>query len=494
MPPNSEFVSFSGLQNCLSLALFVFIRDPYSCVPLFSDSNAKSLPTLCRLLTADCTTEKDTVSEERPSYPWSDPSPNSLSMMSCHLLCFPFALEVPDETMAKVLQMYRSCDIVSQLLQLALALPLCLLELPLSLLCHLLLSDPGHSVPCFTTAAEACGFFLPPAKMGQNDDRDQSQSGNARGCDETGQPSKRTASSLLAAFLQSEALSSSAVELISLVSQTARFLLLPPFSILYVDPSLLRLALTHTDDRVRAATCSLLGNLNPLVPQSHCDPPLLPLFHDMIGQLHGPCLAVRRAACRAVGNWLGLVGQDSRDGSELTKEAGGSFTAEAKTKAGEKTASARPSGEDSASLSKARVEQEVDRWAESVQGAAPVLLPLLRDPDPLIRRHCCAALGNIAAINGGGVMLLQCDALNLLLQITCVDPQNAVRQAALTSLCLFSQQDILRQALVSLDAEEKLRHVSQNTSLACQCSRLMNKLWPTLNPQQGRVPHSAVTE
>ncbi|KAJ8347782.1 hypothetical protein SKAU_G00263710 [Synaphobranchus kaupii] len=475
MPPNREFLSLSGLQIFLSLALFVFIREPYSCVPLFSNSNTKSLPTLRRLLTADCTSEKEILSEQKLSHPWSDPSPNSLSVMSCHLLCFPFALEVPDETMAKILLSYHSCDIVSRLLQLALGLPLCLLELPLSLLCHLLLCDPGRSVPCFTSAAEACGFFLPPG--GQDDDGDKPQSASERGCGETGRPSERTASSLLAGFLQSEALSGSAVELISLVSQAARFSLLPPFSVLYVDPSLLRSTLAHPDDRVRAATCSLLGNLNPLVP--HCDPLLLPLFQDMTGQLHDPSLAVRRAACRAVGNWLGLVGQAySHDGSELTKEDGGSVTVEGKTKVGKKRPSVLPGREDPASGSKACVEQEVGRWAESAQGATPVLLPLLRDPDPLIRRHCCAALGNMAAISGGGASLLQCDAPSLLLQLTCADSQNAVRQAALTSLCLFSQQDVLRQALVSLDIEEKLQRISQYTSSACQYNRLMNKLQP----------------
>ncbi|KAJ8348172.1 hypothetical protein SKAU_G00267610 [Synaphobranchus kaupii] len=492
MPPNREFLSLSGLQIFLSLALFVFIREPYSCVPLFSNSNTKSLPTLRRLLTADCTSEKEILSEQKLSHPWSDPSPNSLSVMSCHLLCFPFALEVPDETMAKILLSYHSCDIVSHLLQLALGLPLCLLELPLSLLCHLLLCDPGRSVPCFTSAAEACGFFLPPG--GQDDDGDKPQSASERGCGETGRPSERTASSLLAGFLQSETLSGSAVELISLVSQAARFSLLLTFSVLYVDPSLLRSTLAHPDDLVRAATCSLLGNLNPLVP--HCDPLLLPLFQDMTGQLHDPSLAVRRAACRAVGNWLGLVGQAySRDGSELTKEDGGSVTVEGKTKVGKKRPSVLPGREDPASRSKACVEQEVGRWAESAQGATPVLLPLLRDPDPLIRRHCCAALGNMAAISGGGASLLQCDAPSLLLQLTCGLPecsaagsphqplplQSAGRTAAdgiqVERICNHRWHFLL-YALVSLDIEEKLQRISQYTSSACQYNRLMNKLQP----------------
>lgn len=337
--------------------------------------------------------------------------------------------------------------------QLVLVLPLRLLELPLSLLCHLLLYDPVRSVPCFTNAAEACGFFLPPG--GQDDDGDKPPSASERGGGETARASERTASSLLAAFLQSEPLSGSAVELVSLVSQTARFSLLPPFSVLYVDPQLLRSALAHADDRVRAATCSLLGNVNPLVPP--CDSLLLLLlFRDMSGQLHDPSLAVRRAACRAVGNWLGFVGQaHSRDGSELAKDGGGSFTIAENPNVSGKRASVALGGENPSF-----VEQELGRWAESAQETAPVLLPLLRDPDPLIRRHCCAALGNMAAIRGGGASLLQCDAPNLLLQITCSDSQNAVQQAALTSLCLFSQQDLLRQVRGQISSVHAYEHCS----------------------------------
>ncbi|KAG7484014.1 hypothetical protein MATL_G00044670 [Megalops atlanticus] len=476
MAPNRKLLSLTGLQVFLSLALFVFIRDPYSCVPLFASDDTNSLPTLCRLLTADCASEKEVSTEHRPAHPWSDPNPNSLSVMSCHLLCFPFALEVPDVTMEKILQSYHSCDIVSRLLQLALSLPLHLLEVPLSLLCHLLLCDPGHSVPLFMSSAETCGFFLPPAKTG-GDDGDKSQSADDRQHGGPGKPGGRSASSLLAAFLQSEAQSSCAVELLSLVSQAARCLLLPPFSLLYVDPSLLRAALAHPDASVRAAACSLLGNLTPLAPQASRHPPLLLLFRDLIGRLQDQSLPVRRAACRAVGNWLGLIGQaDSCDNSDLTKEADGPFTIDAKANPGKKTVQENPA------LPSMRADPEFGGWAESAQGATPALLPLLRDPDPLIRRHCCAALGNMAAVDGGGAALLQCDAPSQLLQVACADSQDAVQQAAVASLCLFGHQDALRQALVSLDADEKLRCVPQHAASPRQYSKLVSKLRPPVSP------------
>ncbi|KAJ8267031.1 hypothetical protein GJAV_G00137520 [Gymnothorax javanicus] len=460
MPSNQEFLSLSGLQIFLSLALFVFIREPYSCVSAFSTVNTKSLPTLSCLLMADCTSVKEMSAEEKMYHPRGDPSPHSLSVMSCHLLCFPFALEVPDETMEKILQSYHNCDIVSRLLQLVLVLPLCLLELPLSLLCHLLLCDPERSVPCFTSAAEACGFFLPPRE--QDDGGDQPRCATGQGGGETDRLSERTAGSLLATFIQSEALCGSAVELVSVVSQTARFSRLPPFSATYVEPSVLRAALTHPEDRLRAATCSLLGNVNPLV--SHGSPLLLPLFWDMSSLLQDPSLAVRRAASRAVGNWLGLIGQaNSHGGSELTKAEGTPCTTEGMTSVDKEKVDVLPGSENQAS--QCVPEQEAGRWANSASDAAPVLLLLLKDPDPLIRLHCCAALGNMAAIKGTGASLLQCDAPSLLLQLACADSQNAVRQAALNSLGLFRQQDVLQQAVVSLGVEEKLQHLPQHTSL-----------------------------
>ncbi len=46
-----------------------------------------------------------------------DLSHNSVSVLSCHLLCFPFALDVPSHTMSTILQLYDSCGIVASLLQ-----------------------------------------------------------------------------------------------------------------------------------------------------------------------------------------------------------------------------------------------------------------------------------------------------------------------------------------------------------------------------------------
>lgn len=42
---------------------------------------------------------------------------SSLSVLSCHLLCFPFALDLPSNTVSRILQLYASCGIVTGLLQ-----------------------------------------------------------------------------------------------------------------------------------------------------------------------------------------------------------------------------------------------------------------------------------------------------------------------------------------------------------------------------------------
>ena len=143
------------------------------------------------------------------------------------------------------------------------ALPQSLLELPLSLLCRLLLGDPGRSVPCFTAAAGACSFFSVPreAEGKQNASSDQGPVSE-----------NRTASSLLSAFLRLEALWGSAVELLTLLSQAARCSSSSTGLQLQLEPAVLQQALVHSDDRVRAAACSLLGHLDPFVQTSTSDP------------------------------------------------------------------------------------------------------------------------------------------------------------------------------------------------------------------------------
>lgn len=53
-----------------------------------------------------------------------DVGATSLPVMSCHLLCFPFALELSPEKLAQILQCYHSASVVKGLVQVE---PLCFL-------------------------------------------------------------------------------------------------------------------------------------------------------------------------------------------------------------------------------------------------------------------------------------------------------------------------------------------------------------------------------
>ncbi|XP_064836835.1 serine/threonine-protein kinase 36 isoform X4 [Oncorhynchus masou masou] len=477
----TKFCSSNGLYVFLSLALFVLTRDPYCCVPLFSDSDTNCILTLGHLLTTDCVSRP---SDETHGQLWGcDSSVNSLSVLSCHLLCFPFALDLSSETMDRLLQLYHSAGIVSGLLQVIQSVPPSLLELPLSLLCRLLLCDPGRSVPCFTAAARAQGFFSPPSSDPKEDRRDQAPASRVR--DQAGHSVSvsRTASSLLSDLLksESEALWGSAVELFTLLSQVARCSprSRPSTPHLYLEPAPLHQALAHPDDRVRAAACSLLGNLDPFTPHtppSTSDPQwtrLQPaILRDIIGCLHDPSTSVRRMACKAVGNWLGLIGKAefrTRRAKGRENSSAPIIARDRKKGKPDKTVSTQSQvgdGGDSSTTLKQQVADQGDGhgWVAEANWATTELLSLIADPDALTRRHCCAALGNMAAVEGGVASLLEGDVPLLLLQAACTDSQHTVQQAAVATLSLYSQQDALRQALLSLDAREKLRQASQHVA------------------------------
>ncbi|XP_041098225.1 serine/threonine-protein kinase 36 isoform X2 [Polyodon spathula] len=525
--PHWDCFSHNGLQVFLSLALYLFTRDPYRCLPLLANHNADCVLTLARLLTADCFLLKDGACSSSTVRSSSDSSSSSLSVMTCHLLCFPFALDIPEDTVDEILQSYHSCDIVPRLLQLCLLLPLPLLELPLALLCRLLLSDPQYSIPRFIAAAESCSFFSlttasEEAKIHKHDNNEGSRKKNSKltNTDNSRSLSKsenRTASSLLTSFLQSESLFSTAVELISLLSHAARCSVNPQFPLCF-DPALVRKVLNHPDDRIRAATCGLLGNVRP----PNYDKPSLLLFQDLIGKLRDQSMQVRRAACRAVGNWAGPTGvprgvakeerakerrvsntnkenekagsrgartRGTIQGGEAKRKGGRDVTPKMEEGVGKKNKGAGfqkigvlpskmkeaglPSKEDGKGVGQAQ------NWEELTQGAVPVLLPLLTDSDPVIRQRCCSALGNVGMSGGGGASLLQCDGPRLLLERACTDSQRSVRQAAISALRALSQQEDLRQVLVSLDASEKLRTVSQHAPRQRHCHWLISKLRPT---------------
>ncbi|XP_016144879.1 serine/threonine-protein kinase 36 [Sinocyclocheilus grahami] len=159
----------NGLYMFLSLALLVFSRDPYNCMALLSDNSTNCSSTLSHLLTTSCSASL----LERGLF-WGDSEINSLSVMSCHLLCIPFSLELPLEKLLSVLQSYQNSHIVAGLVKMIQTLPVALVELPLCLLNRLLVSEPQHTGPCLITAAQASAF-LPYSTEGSDNGADHTQ-------------------------------------------------------------------------------------------------------------------------------------------------------------------------------------------------------------------------------------------------------------------------------------------------------------------------------
>ncbi|XP_034406806.1 serine/threonine-protein kinase 36 [Cyclopterus lumpus] len=444
--PDTDFCSANGLHSFLSTALFVFTKDPYSCMALFSEHESKCVFTLGQLLGTD---SLHFSAQGDPGILEVDVTHDSLSVLSCHLLCFPFALDLPLDAMSTILQIYDRCGIVVSLLQVIQTLPPPMLELPLSLLSRLLLCDPERSVCRLGEAA--CGFFAPP-RVGQL----TASKHQTLPC--------RSASSLLSDSLQLHALWDSAVELLTLLSQVARCSPQPAHLRLYLEAPALHQALAHSYDQIRAATCRLLGHLDPFTLQPD-------IFKSLIDCLHDSCMPVRRMACRAVGNWLGYIAGGARFKMGVSNAKGIDATGRGKGKAHNEAA-----GDLATILELGLDDEEQRRWTEEARRTAVMLTSLIADPDALTRRYCCAALGNLVHVDGAVSLLVAEDTSSSLLRAACMDSHNAVRQAAIATLCLYSEQDAIRQVLRSLDATRKLLQASQQAPPQCDYHQLIGQL------------------
>lgn len=313
-------------------------------------------------------------------------------------------------------------DFVFMLWQVIQTLTPSLLELPLSLLSRLLLCDPERSVSCLGNAASS--FLLAP--------RDSHSSVS------TNTPT-RTSMSLLSDLLQSDVLWESSVALLTLLSQVAQC-----SPQLYLEASVLHQALTHSQDQIRAATCRLLGNIYSFRP---CTLPSMnsDIFQHMIKCVHDPSMPVRRMACRAVGSWLGGIaeaGFKSRrrngKGSGATGWSKVKSISEATLKAGDWVTIVEQ-GED--------FDKDERKWMEATRSCTALLASSLTDEDAVTRRHCCAALGNLVKLDRAVPWLIEEDVPSSVLRAACMDSHQAVRRAAITTLCLYSQHEPIRQVI-----------------------------------------------
>ncbi|XP_014873126.1 serine/threonine-protein kinase 36 isoform X1 [Poecilia latipinna] len=418
--PNLDLFSADGIYSFLSIALLIFTKDLNSCIPLFSDKKSQCVYTLCRLLSNDC----PHLSAKPPcGTADTELSCDSLSTLSCHLLCFPFALDLPPHTMAAVLQVYDSCHVASSLLQVIQTFPPSQLELPLSLLSRLLLCDPERSVS--HVGGGASGFF----SSTQSNQLFPSKNPTAV---------TRTASSLLSDLLRQDELWDCAVELLNLLSQVARCSSQPASPRISVEAAALQQALTHPYDQIRVATCRFVGNLEPF-RANRAHNLQADIFRQMIDALNDSCTQVRRTACRAVGNWLGYVAAKFKTGGSRSDSSGW----------GKESNRSKEAHSHVEAAGDAVTEQMFDadeqrRWTDEAQRSAASLTCLLSDRDAVTRRHCCAALGNLVNVDGV-VSVLDEEAYSSLLRVACNDSNNGVREAAIAALKLCSQQDAVQR-------------------------------------------------
>ncbi|XP_060769118.1 serine/threonine-protein kinase 36 isoform X1 [Neoarius graeffei] len=304
------------------------------------------------------------------------------------------------------------------------------------------------------------------------------------------QPEFRTASSLLSMLMQTETLYRCAVQLLTLLCQiytsgSAR-------SAVPVDPVVLRAALRHPDDGIRAAGCNLLTCLQSDFGQVSPRPKAGPnawtiepaVFKDLLSRLSDSAPSVRRSACKAAIKWLGMMrnievtskrSQRLQEGTECRKR-----TLSAPAVKGRGRMRVRVEGirqwrkDDSGSPASSPIGTciEGEEWLKVAMGAASPAVSLLSDSDAVIRQKSCIILGSMAAITGGERVLMSADAPHQLLRLAHADSHHAVRRQALAALCVFSQQDALQQALKSIEAERKRHHISQRSSLQSNYKRM----------------------
>nr|XP_061801869.1 serine/threonine-protein kinase 36-like [Nerophis lumbriciformis] len=438
-----DLCSTNGLHYLMSVTLFLFSKDPYSYISLFCESQSTFLHTLGWLLSSECSLFTDGHSgtfEKSLSH-------ESFIQFSCHFLCLPFALDLNSETTSRILQLYDSCGVVQGLLQVIQTLPFSLVELPLSLLRRLLLQDRQRFVSHYCKAAR--GFFapaLPPSVQ---------------------QTRTRTVSCLLCDLLLQEELGETAVELLSLLYVLTRFWPHSGHLQLHLEPTVLRQALAHSYDPIRAATCKVLGNLYPFKSPNMPDLQLS-IFKRMINLLEDSNSHVRRAACLSVGKWLGYIAFEFN--TARPNERVGNITEWLKVKDNDAhEGSSRETKE--SNLRKG----EMSQWLEEARMTAATLASLTLNPDAHTRLHACAALGNLLHVQGAIPQLLDKSVSRLLLRAACTDSYSVVREAAIATLSLYTQQDAIRQVLESLDARGKLLQ-AQQAPLQCDYLPLIRLL------------------
>ncbi|XP_015272038.1 PREDICTED: serine/threonine-protein kinase 36 [Gekko japonicus] len=137
--PEWNLISPQGTLLFLSLVLHIFQREPHQCLLQLAQPNGVIMATLSKLLSLDYL-ENLAQTQMRDD---GDPElVSAVVLQVCQLFCFPFALDIHPETLELIMTGLRDSEIPAQLLPVCIHyLPFLDTELPLSLLCHLVLTD-----------------------------------------------------------------------------------------------------------------------------------------------------------------------------------------------------------------------------------------------------------------------------------------------------------------------------------------------------------------
>ncbi|NWU45670.1 STK36 kinase, partial [Hylia prasina] len=267
--PDWNLLSPQGTLLFLSLALSVFTRESHQCLPQLTQSHGVLMVTLKRLLSPGFLACLAQMQAGKDGHPEVVPD---VVIQVCQLLSFPFALDVDKDSLALITEAVRDTQIPAQLLQVCAShLPFSFTELPMGLLCQLVVSDTQVIDQVLREAA---------------------------------------ASEHIVAFLKSVLFSDNVIltsDLLSLLTHVARASSehLPFLQRILRDSDVadqpLIYLLSHKQHLIRARTCNLLGNLlrHSFSPVLQSQPGWLERLLECLSDSES---CVRRAATFAVGN------------------------------------------------------------------------------------------------------------------------------------------------------------------------------------------------
>nr|KAF6451255.1 serine/threonine kinase 36 [Molossus molossus] len=225
--PDWTLISPQGVAATLSLAVATFTQEPQLCLSHLSQRGSILMSTLKYLLSPSFLQQLGQAPHGSEFLP-------IVVLSVCQLLCFPFALDVDAHLLVGILADLTDSEVTAHLLQVCCHhLPLPQVELPISLLTHLALTDPTSLNQFVNTVAASPRSII---------------------------------SFLSVALLGDQPLLTS--DLLSLLAHTAR--VLSPSHLSFIQELLagsdesyrpLRSLLGHPENSVRARTYGLLGHL-----------------------------------------------------------------------------------------------------------------------------------------------------------------------------------------------------------------------------------------